>query len=95
MRRLPALLVPYRPACAMPPPSAALTRLPRAADNDNEDADAALLPAALRLLDQHGWQATAFAYQRAEHAFFAGERSAYRWWLAVARTLDRRIAACH
>jgi hypothetical protein len=72
--------------------------LPRPADtlrpgNDNEPerADEALLRAALRIFEHHGLDATRFAHEQAEQAFFSGQRPAFRWWLAVTRTLDRKL----
>lgn len=63
-------------------------------DNDNDAAasDDALLRASLRHFAEHGLAAAAHARQRAEAAFFAGDRNAYRWWLGICRTLDRRMA---
>jgi len=52
----------------------------------------AILNAALRQFAAHGIGAAAHARAQAEHAFFAGERETYQWWLAVCRTLDRRMA---
>lgn len=68
-------------------------RAERAANDDNPDGDGeALLRAALRLFAEHGLGAARHAQSRAEAAFFAGERESYRWWLAVTRTLDRKLA---
>lgn len=65
----------------------------RAANDDqaNPGSDA-LLRAALRLFAAHGLGAARHAQARAESAFFAADRDAYRWWLAVTRTLDRQLA---
>ena len=66
-----------------------------AAANDNgglENSDM-LLHAALRHFAEHGLSAAREARAQAENAFFAGDRQAYDWWLAICRTLDRRIAA--
>ena len=63
-------------------------------DNDNQPAesDDAMLRASLRHFAEHGLAAAAHARRRAEAAFFAGDRNAYRWWLGICRTLDRRLA---
>ncbi len=51
-----------------------------------------LLRAALRHFGQHGIGAARDARERAEKAFFDGDRPTYDWWLGVTRTLDRRLA---
>ena len=51
-----------------------------------------LLKAALRHFAEHGLGAADHARGLAEAAFFAGDREGYRWWLAICRTLDRRMA---
>ena len=61
-------------------------------DNNAAYADDALLRAALRHFAEHGMAAASHARRRAEAAFFAGDRNAYRWWLGVCRTLYRRLA---
>lgn len=65
------------------------------AANDNVIArpDDATLRAALRHFADYGLAAAEHARHRAEAAFFAGDRDAYRWWLEICRTLDRRMAA--
>ena len=65
-----------------------------AACNDNgvDPEGDALLRAALRMFAAHGLGAGHRAQEQAEAAFFAGERERYRWWLAVTRTLDRKLA---
>lgn len=67
---------------------------PVAASNDNQadPAAQARLRAALRLFAEHGLGAGRRAQDKAEAAFFAGERERYRWWLSVTRTLDRQLA---
>jgi hypothetical protein len=65
---------------------------PAANDDDASASDDALLRAALRHFSEHGMAAAGHARRRAEAAFFAGDRNAYRWWLGVCRTLDRRLA---
>jgi hypothetical protein len=62
-------------------------------DNNAAPSDDALLRAALRHFAEHGLAAASQARRRAEVAFFAGDRNAYRWWLGICRTLDRRMAA--
>jgi hypothetical protein len=61
-------------------------------DNEGGHSNDALLSAALRHFAEHGMAAASHARRRAEAAFFAGDRNAYRWWLGVCRTLDRRLA---
>ena len=66
------------------------------AANDNgraRDSDDLMLHAALRHFAEHGLGAARAARRQAEAAFFAGDRQTYDWWLAVCRTLDRRLAA--
>jgi hypothetical protein len=70
---------------------AAITR--SANDNGAIHSDDALLRAALRHFAEHGLAAASHARRRAEAAFFAGDRNAYRWWLGICRTLDRRLAS--
>ena len=67
---------------------------PVAAANDNatDPPGDALLRAALRLFAEHGLGAGHRAQAQAEAAFFDGDRDRYRWWLAVTRTLDRKLA---
>ena len=75
-------------AHAMPPAR------PTEAVNDNgaDPHGEALLRAALRLFANHGLGAGHRAQTAAEAAFFTGDRERYRWWLAVTRTLDRKLA---
>lgn len=61
-------------------------------DNSVAHSDDALLRAALRHFAEHGMAAASHARRRAEAAFFAGDRNAYRWWLGICRTLDSRLA---
>lgn len=63
--------------------------------NDNESgiANPDLLRAALQHFARHGLAAAEQARAEAERAFFAGDRPAYRHWLAVCRALDRRLAS--
>ncbi len=51
----------------------------------------ALLQEALRHFAAHGAGAADHARGKAEQAFFAGRRRDYLHWLAVCRTLDRRM----
>lgn len=64
------------------------------AANDNRDGmtDDRLLHAALRHFARHGLGAAREAQAQAQKAFFAGDRQSYDWWLAICRTLDRRLA---
>jgi hypothetical protein len=48
---------------------------------------------ALKHFARHGLGAAEQARHEAERAFFAGDRKAYQHWLAICRTLDRRMAA--
>ena len=61
-------------------------------DNTADPQDDGLLRTALRMFAAHGLGAGHRAQTEAEAAFFAGERERYRWWLAVTRTLDRKLA---
>lgn len=89
----PSRAAPYANAVArfaLPMPAG----LPAAAVNDNgaDPKGDALLRAALRLFADHGLGAGHRAQTAAEAAFFSGNRERYRWWLAVTRTLDRKLA---
>lgn len=75
------------------PAEARSLRRHAANDNGEEAGQEAILHAALRQFARHGIGAAAHARQQAEHAFFAGDRETYRWWLGVCRTLDKRMAA--
>ena len=66
---------------------------PAANDNGEAEVSDRLLYAALRHFAQHGLGAAREARNQAEKAFFAGDHIAYDWWIAICRTLDRRIAA--
>lgn len=61
-------------------------------DNGTDPRGDALLRAALRMFADHGLGAAHRAQSEAEAAFFSGNRERYRWWLAVTRTLDRKLA---
>jgi hypothetical protein len=61
-------------------------------DNGCDPQGDALLRAALRLFAEHGLGAGHRAQEQAEEAFFIGDRARYRWWLAVTRALDRKLA---
>jgi len=65
---------------------------PAANDNGYLETSDRLLHAALRHFSEHGLGAAREARDQAERAFFAGDRQSYDWWLAVCRTLDRRMA---
>ena len=75
-------------ALLMPNPEPGLAVNDNGADPQGE----ALLRAALRLFADHGLGAGHRAQIEAEAAFFSGNRERYRWWLAVTRTLDRKLA---
>lgn len=51
-----------------------------------------VMRAALRHFAEHGLAAAQVARQQAEGAYFSGDMQAYRWWLEMCRTLDRRLA---
>ncbi|MET0179589.1 MAG: hypothetical protein ABW194_03780 [Novosphingobium sp.] len=75
-----------------PPRGRAFARV--AANDDQADADArALHRAALRVFERHGASAATHAQDQAARAFFAGDRAASRWWLALGRALDGALAA--
>ncbi|WP_230206970.1 hypothetical protein [Novosphingobium sp. Gsoil 351] len=61
-------------------------------DNGSDAQGDALLRAALRLFADHGLGAGHRAQSEAEAAFFHGDRERYRWWMAITRTLDRKLA---
>ena len=48
---------------------------------------------ALRHFARHGLCAAQVASANAERAYFAGDRTGYDYWIAICRTLDRRMAA--
>lgn len=73
------------------------TRWLRAANDNTGDnkagaGDDRLLKAALRHFAEHGLGAAEHARGLAEAAFFVGDSDRYRWWLAICRTLDKRLA---
>lgn len=78
-------------------PIARCLTVPRQMQAANENgraiADNALLRATLAHFAEHGLGAAAQARHQAEDAFLTGDHDAYRHWLAVCRTLDRRAAA--
>ncbi|MEM6858149.1 MAG: hypothetical protein AAF559_09780 [Pseudomonadota bacterium] len=53
----------------------------------------AILRAALNHFAKHGLGAARTARAQAESAFLVGDTRDYDWWLAITRTLDRRMAA--
>ncbi|HEX7751361.1 MAG TPA: hypothetical protein VF440_03085 [Novosphingobium sp.] len=88
---LPASRAHFHPPLAA---TAGRQSVPRAAnDNHHGFTEDALLRAALRHFAEHGLGAAEQARRNAERAFFAGDRADYDWWLAICRTLDRRMAA--
>lgn len=74
-------------------PSRRRVRL-RAANENRAEVTAAdeTLAAALRLFAAHGMAAAARACQKAEAAEDRGDAGGVEWWMAVCRTLDRRMA---
>ena len=82
-----------RVAPAVAPRLPSIARPAQAANDNLRDAqNDALLRAALRLFADHGLGAGHRAQANAEQAFFTGDRERYRWWLAVTRALDRKLA---
>ncbi len=71
-----------------------MARYRRTAANDNASAvlDRSEVRDALRHFAEHGLGAAENARQTAERAYFAGDHDGYRHWLAICRTLDRRLA---
>lgn len=61
-------------------------------DNADEPPFEAMLQAALRHFANHGLAAARRARLHAEAAAAAGDTQSYQWWLAICRTLDRRMA---
>lgn len=61
-------------------------------DNGRPIADNPVLRATLAHFAAHGLGAAREASRLAEDAFLAGDETTYRHWLAVCRTLDRRLA---
>lgn len=51
-----------------------------------------LLRETLRHFAAYGMQAAERARENAETAYFAGRRGEYHHWMAICRTLDRRLA---
>lgn len=94
------VMIKLSPAAASAPGRRALVRPSTAPhivphpsnDNFSDQEGEALLRAALRLFASHGLGAARHAQAAAETAFFGGDRERYRWWLAVTRTLDRKLA---
>lgn len=94
------VMIKMSPAAASAPirlalvrPSTAPHTVPVAANDDLSDGEGeALLRAALRLFASHGLGAARHAQAAAQTAFFVGDRERYRWWLAITRTLDRKLA---
>ena len=64
----------------------------RAANDNGSSAPQPELRAALRHFAEHGLGAATVARANAEQAFFRGDRQSYLHWLAICRTLDRRMA---
>jgi hypothetical protein len=69
--------------------------VPLRAANDNANGIGAdkMLGDALRHFARHGLCAAERASLNARQAFFAGDRAGYDYWIAICRTLDRRMAA--
>lgn len=69
-----------------------MLRVRAANDNGARIGHDPLLRDALKHFAAHGLGAAEEARLQAERAFFRGDRQAYRHWLAICRTLDRRLA---
>ncbi len=76
-----------------------MRRVLRAPANDNGEvatqntlAGNKVLQDSLRHFARYGLHAAANAREQAEIAFFEGDREGYDSWLAICRTLDRRLA---
>lgn len=71
-----------------------MVRMATLAANDNGDGEShsTVLRAALTHFAQLGLSAATDARDRARTAHFAGDRQGYLHWLAICRTLDRRMA---
>jgi hypothetical protein len=89
---MPILLAPAGCRTRATKPLLRMVRAHAANDNFLAQPDDATLRAALRHFAEHGLAAAEQARRHAEDAFFAGDREAYRWWLDICRTLDRRMA---
>lgn len=61
-------------------------------DNEEEALNDVLLRAALKHFARYGLGAADQAHSEAKRAFFQGDSDGYRWWMAICRTLDRRVA---
>lgn len=92
---MPESLALSRTVCTSPLPRFVVSREAGSPANDNGDLPDSdlLLHAALRHFAAHGISAARAARAQAEAAFFTGDRAGYDWWLAICRTLDRRLAA--
>lgn len=77
-------------------PVARCLTMPRAAKAANDNGrviyDNGLLTSTLLHFAEHGLGAAHEARRRAEDAYSAGDENGYHHWLAVCRTLDRRMA---
>lgn len=69
-------------------------RIAARAANDNGDGEShdEMLRVSLKHFAEFGLAAAAEARDKARTAHFAGHRDDYRHWLAICRTLDRRMA---
>lgn len=86
----------FAPASHSPVSDAVIAGVPPRAANDNLAGDALdgdhLLHAALRHFAEHGLSAARRAGDNARAAFAAGDDRTCRHWMAICRTLDRRLA---
>ena len=65
---------------------------PGANDNGSSRTSDPVLAEALRHFAKYGMCAARIARDNAEGAFAAANMETYDWWLAICRTLDRRMA---
>lgn len=61
-------------------------------DNSSDGNEDAYLSVALKHFAMHGLGAARDAREKAEKAFFAGDRTNYDHWIMVCRKLDRALA---
>lgn len=88
------------PAC-QPVARALVARAMERVSNDNASAESAqsqayndkVLRASLKHFAENGMGAASIARAQAQAAFSAKDRQSFDWWLAITRTLDRRLAA--
>lgn len=82
----------HPPLAAIVSPARRNRIIGHAANDNGAKAAQPELRAALRHFAEHGLGAATVARVNAEQAFFKGDRQSYLHWLAICRTLDRRMA---